>query len=60
MTLETWLDVVDKEKARGDGHVGPTGVGNLPRPESHGGCDCAVCTLNREILEKREQELLAA
>jgi hypothetical protein len=53
MTVDTWLEVIEREAARGTGHVGPTGVGNLPRPEERGGCDCEVCTHNREVLERR-------
>lgn len=53
MTIETWLDVIEREKANGTGHVGPCG-GNLPRPEERGGCDCEVCTHNRAVLEARE------
>jgi hypothetical protein len=53
MTVETWLEVIEREAARGTGHVGPTGVGNLPRPEERGGCDCPVCTRNREAMERR-------
>jgi hypothetical protein len=53
MTVETWLDVIEREEARGTGHVGPTGVGNLPRPKERGGCDCEVCTHNREVMERR-------
>jgi hypothetical protein len=46
MTVETWLAVVEKEKARGDGHL--MGVPFLPRPEERGICDCDVCTRFRE------------
>lgn len=53
MTLETWLHVIEREAARGTGHIGPTGVGNLPRPMERGGCDCRVCKQNRELLERR-------
>ncbi len=49
MTVETWLDLIEAEAKRGDGHINPTA--NLPRPEEHGGCDCPVCTRNRELLE---------
>lgn len=48
MTVDTWLKVIEREKETG--HVGPCG-GNLPRPHERGGCDCAVCTQNREVLE---------
>lgn len=53
MTLDTWLQVIEREAARGTGHIGPTGVGNLPRPMERGGCDCRVCRENRELLERR-------
>ena len=53
MTVETWLNVIEREEARGTGHVGPTGVGNLPRPKERGECDCEVCTYNREVMERR-------
>ncbi len=53
MTVDTWLDVIEREAASGTGHVGPTGVGNLPRPKERGECECAVCTRNREVLERR-------
>jgi hypothetical protein len=52
MTVDTWLDLTEREAASGSGHVGPTGVGNLPRPKERGGCDCEVCTHNREVLER--------
>ncbi len=52
MTVDTWLDVTDREKLRSDGHIGPTGVGNLPRPRERGGCDCPVCTHNQLILDQ--------
>jgi hypothetical protein len=54
MTFELWKQVIEREAATGTGHIGPTGVGNLPRPEHRGGCDCHVCAHNREILERRE------
>ena len=53
MTVDTWLEVIEREAARGTGHVGPTGVGNLPRPKERGGCDCEVCTRNREVVGRR-------
>jgi hypothetical protein len=53
MTIDTWLEVIEREEASGTGHIGPCG-GNLPRPEERGGCDCEVCTHNRAVLEARE------
>jgi hypothetical protein len=48
MTVDTWLDVIEREKLRPDGHIGPTGVGNLPRPKERGGCNCPTCTHNQQ------------
>ncbi len=56
MTVDTWLDVVEREKNSGSGHIGPTGVGNLPRPKERGGCECETCARNREILETRNSD----
>jgi len=53
MTVDTWLDTIDREKLREDGHIGPTGAGNLPRPQEHGPCSCPVCTHNQAILDAR-------
>ena len=53
MTVDTWLEVIEREEASGTGHVGPTGVGNLPRPKERGGCDCEACARNREVMERR-------
>ena len=49
MTLDTWAALSKGEDSRGDGHVGETGVGNLPRPKEHGGCECAVCRENADL-----------
>jgi hypothetical protein len=53
MTLDTWLETIDREKLREDGHVGPTGVGNLPRPREHGECSCKLCVHNWAVLDAR-------
>ena len=50
MTVDTWLDVIEREKVDPESHIGPCG-GNLPRPQERGGCDCPVCSHNRAILE---------
>ena len=50
LTVEQWREVVERERESGSEHVGPTGVGNLPRPNERGGCECPVCTLNQELL----------
>ena len=49
MTIDTWLDLIDREKHRADGHIGPTGLGNLPRPSEHGLCSCKTCTANQAL-----------
>ena len=54
MTVDTWLEVIEREKLREHGHIGPTGVGNLPRPKETGGCNCPVCTRNQAILDARQ------
>jgi hypothetical protein len=53
MTVDTWLRLIERERAEGAGHVGPTGVGNLPRPAEHGVCECDICRKNALILERR-------
>jgi hypothetical protein len=40
--LETWLALIEKEKASGTGHL--QGCEIMPRPEERGGCDCESCT----------------
>jgi len=52
MTYDRWVAVKEREEARGNGHVGPTGGGNLPRPKEHGGCECAVCQANAWMLAR--------
>ncbi|MBV9266067.1 MAG: hypothetical protein JO061_07860, partial [Acidobacteriaceae bacterium] len=42
MTIDTWLDVIERESERADGHIGATGVGNPPS-EQENGCKCPVC-----------------
>ncbi|MBV8865235.1 MAG: hypothetical protein JO210_07520 [Acidobacteriaceae bacterium] len=51
MAMDTWLELIEEEKELGTGHLLP--CGNLPRPKERGGCDCAVCSRNRAILEAR-------
>ena len=46
MTIDTWLDTIERESSRTDGHIGPTEVPNLPRPD--GKCSCPVCTSQLE------------
>ena len=48
MAVDTWLQVIEWEKEYEGGHIGPTGLGNLPRPKEHGGCECEVCKANEE------------
>src|ERR1700722_11228384 len=49
MTVDTWLHCIDREALRGDGHIGITGVGNMPRPKERGVCACEVCTRNAPL-----------
>ena len=56
MEVNTWLQVIAREAEDARGHVGPTGVGNLPRAKQRGECECAVCVGNAEILERRAAE----
>lgn len=66
MTVDTWLQVIEREpeeiprvgyqSAVAPGHVGPTGVGNLPRPQERGECECPVCTKNQAILDRLTPE----
>ena len=63
MTTDTWLEVIAREAPEFERpgykssfapeHIGPTGVGNLPRPKERGGCDCHVCTKNQAILDRQ-------
>jgi hypothetical protein len=52
MTVDRWLEVIEREKIQGTGHVGPTGLGNLARPPENGVCECQVCTRNAALLER--------
>lgn len=52
MTFQTWLEVIRREEAKDEGHIGPTGKGNVPRPKQRGGCDCEVCTANAWMLDE--------
>ncbi len=52
MTLETWLRISRLEELKGNGHIGPTGKGNLPRPKEHGGCECPSCRANTPAVEE--------
>lgn len=56
MSTGTWLEVIRREAHNRAGHLGPTGVGNLPRPKERGGCECLVCTLNQDLIESPDEE----
>ena len=49
MSLDTWLEVIDRERESRTGRAGPTGVGKLPRPMAGGACDCEICAGNRGL-----------
>lgn len=55
MTVDHWLHLIEREKREGTGHLGPTGVPNLPRPAEHGVCECEVCTRLAELSEANSQ-----
>ena len=55
MTVDTWLEVIERETVEGTGHIGPTGVGTLPRPAEHGVCECHVCRRNALLSERGVQ-----
>ena len=40
--LETWLELIEIEKASETGHL--QGCEIMPRPEERGGCECESCT----------------
>ena len=52
MTIDTWLEVIEREEKRADGHIGPTGKGNLPRPAQYGECDCPACKANQSLAKE--------
>jgi hypothetical protein len=54
MTFATWKDVIALEATRSDGHAGPTGVGNLPRPKERGG-DMAFAEMLELLGQGREE-----
>ena len=65
LTPDTWLKVIEREgpeipregyqSSVLPGHIGPTGVGNLPRPKERGGCDCEVCVHNQALIDQQEE-----
>ena len=52
MSVDSWLNLIDQETLRQDGHIGPT-PDPLPRPIERGGCDCPACEQNRQLLLAR-------
>src|SRR5437660_5541495 len=56
MAIEDWLEVIQKEAERGDGHIGPGINPNLGRAPEYGDCDCPSCTHNRKM---EEEEMMA-
>ncbi len=52
MTFATWVKTVKLERRRTDGHIGMTGVENVPRPKERGECHCEPCTRQRERHER--------
>lgn len=52
MSVDTWLETIELEKASGSPHIGPCSK-PLPRPKERGECDCPVCT---ELYAQMEAE----
>ncbi len=52
MTPDTWLETIKREEHDTRGHIGRTGVGNLPRPKERGECDCPSCVRGQLRLDK--------
>jgi hypothetical protein len=55
MSVNTWLETIEREKASGSPHIGPC-TKPLPRPKERGECDCPVCT---ELYAQMEAEAQA-
>ena len=55
MTIKTWLQAVEREKAAGTGHLGDAGE-DLPDPKRRGWCWCTVCARTTETGWRRERE----
>ncbi|MGI9073838.1 MAG: hypothetical protein ACR2JB_21545 [Bryobacteraceae bacterium] len=55
MTIETWLQALEREKAAGTGHLSDTGE-DLPDPKRRGWCWCTVCARTTETGWRREKE----
>jgi hypothetical protein len=47
MTINTWLNLIEEEAKRGDGHLNP--VVNLGRPRDLGECSCESCQFAYEL-----------
>jgi hypothetical protein len=56
ITLETWLEAIEREKAAGTGHLSDTGE-DLPDPKRRTWCYCKVCARTSETPWVRKQEL---
>lgn len=55
MTVDTWLETIEREKQSGTGHVGRCRK-PLPRPKEHGECNCPTCTRLYAQMELRNPE----
>jgi hypothetical protein len=55
ITVETWLEAVEREKAAGTGHLSDTGE-DLPEPKRRTWCWCKVCARRQETIWRRERE----
>lgn len=52
MTVETWLEAIEREEAQGLGHISDTGIPSIPRPNERGGCECEACQANQDMLDE--------
>jgi hypothetical protein len=55
ITVEAWLQAVEREKAAGTGHLSDTGE-DLPEPKRRTWCWCKVCARRQETIWRRERE----
>jgi hypothetical protein len=55
ITVETWLEALEREKAAGTGHLSDTGE-DLPDPKRRTWCYCTACARTWEIRARRRRE----
>ncbi len=55
MTVETWLQAMERERAAGTGHLSDTGE-DLPPPTRRSWCWCFSCARAEEIADRKRKE----